>query len=127
MKATLQTTTLSDQKDHRSSSRSFRQERTTGPDPDIGRYWLAFIVILSGIVLLLQNLGWIPFGLWFYLVQFWPVLLVFIGLDLVVAKSPLLRWLLFVIGVGFFVAIVLLSIELAWLDYWRWILGNLGF
>lgn len=53
------------------------------------------LLVFLGIVFLLQNLGILPWGVWGRLWQFWPVVLVAIGLNLLLRhRSP---WLVIVL------------------------------
>ncbi len=47
--------------------------------------WGIFLLFL-GILLLLQNFGVLPWGLWGTLWRFWPVLLIIIGLDILAGR-----------------------------------------
>lgn len=47
----------------------------------------ALILIAAGVVLLLNNFGVLPWGVWGTLWRFWPVLLVLIGLNIIWGRS----------------------------------------
>lgn len=47
----------------------------------------AFIIIVVGIVLLLNNFGFLPLGLGGTLVRFWPVLIILIGVNIIWGRS----------------------------------------
>lgn len=44
------------------------------------------IVIIVGVVLLLQTLGILSWGLWGYLWRFWPILIIIIGLNIILGR-----------------------------------------
>src|SRR5690606_24015295 len=50
---------------------------------DMGRYWSAILLIGAGIVVLLNNFEILPWTVWTLFLQFWPIILIAIGLDLV--------------------------------------------
>ncbi len=47
----------------------------------------AFILIVVGIVLLLNNFGFLPWGVWGTLWRFWPVLIILIGVNIIWGRS----------------------------------------
>lgn len=51
-------------------------------------------LIGAGVVLLLNNLGVLDWGVWVVLLQLWPVLLIAVGLDLIVGRGSRLASLL---------------------------------
>jgi hypothetical protein len=66
----------------------------------------ATILIVLGIVFLLNNLGYLPWGIWGALWRFWPVLLILIGVNFFLAGSR--PWLMLLVTLvvlgGVFVA-----------------------
>lgn len=50
-----------------------------------GFFW-PLILIGLGALLLLQNLGYLPAGLWPALLQLWPVLFILLGLDMLIGR-----------------------------------------
>jgi cell wall-active antibiotic response 4TMS protein YvqF len=58
------------------------------------RFFWPLVIIVVGVLLLLQNLGLLPPGLWPLLLQLWPVGLILVGLDLLIGwRSPAAaRW-----------------------------------
>lgn len=75
-----------------------------------GLVW-PIILIGLGVVLLLNNLGILPWDAWGTLIRMWPVILIAIGLDLVIGRRSV--W-------GTLVAVVLIVLVLAggvWLAY----------
>lgn len=69
------------------------------------------IFISIGIILLLNNFGVIPWTIWLHLTGFWPVVFVFIGLDLLSGNSPLLKILTTLIGLFIFTFILAYSLS----------------
>ncbi|SDY22447.1 LiaI-LiaF-like domain-containing protein [Tindallia californiensis] len=67
-------------------------------------YTSGVILIGAGILFLLRNFGIISFR---YLFQFWPVILIITGINLIIEKQPyvaVLTWILF------FIIVITLSI-----------------
>ncbi|SFH51439.1 hypothetical protein SAMN05192551_101316 [Tindallia magadiensis] len=67
-------------------------------------YTPGVILIGTGILFLLRNFGIISFR---YLFQFWPVILIITGINLIIEKQPyvsVLTWILF------FIIVITLSI-----------------
>ncbi len=59
---------------------------------------VATVLVIVGIVLLLNNFGYLNWSVWGSLWRFWPIILVLIGINLVLGgRWP---WLVFVITVG---------------------------
>jgi len=50
-----------------------------------GLFW-PLIIIGLGALLLLQNLGYLPAGLWPALLQLWPVIFILLGLDMLIGR-----------------------------------------
>src|SRR5689334_14326052 len=44
------------------------------------------LFVIVGVVLLLNNLGYLPWAVWTALGQMWPVLLILFGLDLLIGR-----------------------------------------
>jgi hypothetical protein len=71
------------------------------------------ILIMLGIVFLLNNLGYLGWGVWGTLVRLWPVLLIAIGLDLLIGRRSILGSALVV-----FLVLILLGSAIWWTGYW---------
>lgn len=54
---------------------------------------LPLLLIAAGVILLLKNLGHLPWTVWELLAKLWPVLLIALGLDILFGRSAL-RWAL---------------------------------
>jgi hypothetical protein len=53
------------------------------------RFFWPLVIIIAGVLLLLQNTGLLPPGLWPLLIRLWPVALILVGLDLLIGwRSP---------------------------------------
>lgn len=75
------------------------------------------ILIAAGVVLLLSALGRLPDLNWEALLQLWPLLLIFIGLDIIIRLLPrtlatILSLLLAMVAVGIFVAVLFFADEI---------------
>jgi len=47
------------------------------------------IIILIGLILLANNFGILPWGIWYYLIRLWPLVLIAIGIDLILKGTSL--------------------------------------
>ena len=53
------------------------------------RFFWPLVIVVIGVLLLNQNLGRLPAGLWPLLARLWPVGLILVGLDLLIGwRSP---------------------------------------
>lgn len=66
----------------------------------------AVFLITLGVLLLLNNFGFLPWNIWQNLVPFWPVFIIFAGIDTVFGKSRLGRFLSALINSIIFLSIV---------------------
>lgn len=64
---------------------------------------LGLIILFSGAFLLLNNLGMVPVQAWDYVLPFWPLFLVLVGIRLIFGFSKIVSFLIF------FLALVLLA------------------
>lgn len=74
------------------------------------------ILIAAGVVLLLSALGRLPDLNWEATLQLWPLLLIFIGLDIIIRLLPrtlatILSFLMAMVAVGIFVGVLFFSDE----------------
>ncbi len=58
-----------------------------------GSFLVPPVLIAAGVILLLNNLGHLPWSVWGTLARLWPVLLIALGLDILFGRSAL-RWAL---------------------------------
>lgn len=65
------------------------------------------VLIAAGIVLLLNNLGLVSWGIWASLMRFWPVLLVAVGLDIIFGRRS--TWASALIALAALLALALLA------------------
>lgn len=56
-------------------------------------FLVPLVLIAAGVILLLNNLGHLPWSVWGTLARLWPVLLIALGLDILFGRSAL-RWAL---------------------------------
>lgn len=59
-----------------------------------------FLVVAIGTVLLLNQQGLIDWSIWSYIIQFWPVLLILWGIQLIFNRSRISLWLSLVLIIG---------------------------
>lgn len=74
---------------------------------DAGGVLWGVLFLLSGIMLLLNSLGIVPWIFWQHIWQFWPTLLILLGLHVILGNNPVSRILLFLISLAVFGLIVL--------------------
>ena len=72
--------------------------------------WAVFL-IAGGIILLLNNLGFLPWEIWAVLWQFWPILLILGGIEIALGHSSFSRFLTLLLGLV--VAAFILALALA--------------
>ena len=65
------------------------------------------ILIILGVVFLLNNLGILPWDIWFSLWKFWPVILVLVGVEILLGKNASIKTFAILIGLIFLVPIIL--------------------
>lgn len=64
------------------------------------------LILAAGIILLLNNLGTIPWTFWDYVAPFWPVLLILLGLKIVLGYNIISRVVLVIISVFIIWAVI---------------------
>ncbi len=69
------------------------------------------ILIVVGALFLLSNLGFLPWGFWGTLWQFWPVILVLIGIELLFGRFH--PWLGAIVAVVIVAVVIALSVAMA--------------
>lgn len=74
-----------------------------------GSVVVPLVFIAAGVVLILNNLGYLSWGVWSLLARLWPVVLIAFGLDLLFGRS-IVRWalgtaLLFLVGIAVALAV----------------------
>jgi predicted ferric reductase len=74
-----------------------------------GGAWAIFLIVV-GVILLLNNLGFLPWEIWSVLWQFWPVLLILGGLEMVLGHSSWSRLAVTILGLAVAAFIVALAI-----------------
>lgn len=62
------------------------------------------ILLFVGVCLLLNNMGLISRDIWFFVLPFWPIILILIGIKIILGKNRISSW------IGFILAIILLSV-----------------
>src|SRR3989339_411733 len=71
----------------------------------------AFILIGLGVIFLLNNFNILPWSVWGTLWRFWPVFLILGGLQIVLGKSFIAKWLVAILGLATITIIVCLSLS----------------
>jgi hypothetical protein len=86
-------------------SRHARQLRDGPPDP-LG----ALIIVTIGIILLANNFQVLSWDIWFFIGRFWPVVVIFIGLNIFSGNSVFLRLITTLIGIIIILFIITYSL-----------------
>jgi|GEM_PF-2029921 len=89
------------------------------PQSGCGGVW-GLAVVLSGIVLLMNTLGLIPWSFWNFVVSFWPTLLILIGIRFLVGRNIIARIFTFLIAVmvfSFVITYSLIQIDSPFVNY----------
>ncbi|MBL7036785.1 hypothetical protein ISR94_02995 [Candidatus Microgenomates bacterium] len=66
----------------------------------------AVFLITTGSLLLSNNFGFLPWNIWENLLPFWPVLIIFAGIDIVFGRSIVARVFSGIISSVIFLAII---------------------
>ena len=72
------------------------------------------ILVMIGLLLLFNNLGMLPLGLWGTVWRFWPVILILIGLDIIARQIEERTYYTLCVLIG--VVIIIGVIALAWTE-----------
>ena len=70
------------------------REAATSPAPPQRRrrppsFFWPLILVGSGVLLLLSNLGYVPWGSWNVLWRLWPLLLIALGIDVLIGRRTI--------------------------------------
>ncbi len=90
---------------------TFDHERHHHYHHDSGRPISGVIFLFAGIMLLLNTAGAVPWTVWHMIWQFWPVIFVFIGFQILLGSSVLSEVVLFFLAVFVFGIIFLFSLQ----------------
>ena len=71
---------------------------------------VGLLLVALGLLLLINTTGTVSFGIWFELANYWPVLLVLIGVEIVLAQQALL------LRAGVAVLAIAVAVTAAWLS-----------
>ncbi|MGI5827643.1 MAG: LiaI-LiaF-like domain-containing protein [Patescibacteria group bacterium] len=96
MEETIKSTSSNSQKEQGSRERSE------------GGGLAAATLIFLGVIFLLNNLGFLPWSVWEQLWRFWPLILVFAGLEILLGKSRVSRWFIFIISLIVFLVLLVI-------------------
>lgn len=64
-----------------------------------GGYWFGAILIIAGFLFLFQNFGLVSPEIWGQIVKFWPLLFVLLGLEIILGRSPIAKFILFLLTI----------------------------
>lgn len=78
---------------------------------DSGEIVWGILLILSGITLLLNNLGIVPWQIWDVLIRFWPVLLIIGGIQILVGNNIAAGLVMFLVALVTFGSIWIKALE----------------
>lgn len=93
------------------ASNKIKNEKCCNNLPDILG---AVMFITSGIILLLNNFNIISWSIWNYLVNFWPVIFIFIGFNMISGNSWVSR--IITTAIGLFIIAFILTYSLTAVD-----------
>lgn len=63
-------------------------------------------ILFVGVLALLNNLGIVSNGIWPYIIPYWPVLLIFVGVRIILGKSRTVNILLFFMALALYIYIL---------------------
>lgn len=72
-----------------------------------GKSIWGLILLFVGVFLLLNNMGIVSSDIWYFILPFWPVILVLIGIKIILGKSQISSWISFVIALVLLGAILM--------------------
>lgn len=72
----------------------------------------AIILISLGILFLLHNFGFLPISVWQIITQYWPVILILVGLEVFLGGTWLGNFIFGLIGLVFFIGIFIFGLWL---------------
>jgi hypothetical protein len=81
----------------------------------------AIFLLTIGVILLFNNFGILPWGVWGTLWRFWPVLLIFWGLEAIFGKNRFTAWIVGVVSLAILGAIVITAVSNYNLSLENWI------
>ena len=79
------------------------------------------ILIFIGLILLLNNLGYLPWDIWKTLILFWPVLLIFWGLQILAGGNILLNIFFSILALAVLSLVILISFVISDTELKNWI------
>lgn len=74
--------------------------------------WAVFLILVGGM-LLLNSIGVVEWGVWVYILRFWPILVVLIGLRIILGNSGVARF----IGMLFTIILTLGAFVVGYIQY----------
>ncbi|HUD20256.1 MAG TPA: hypothetical protein VMR81_07475 [Patescibacteria group bacterium] len=78
---------------------------------DSGRPVAGVMFLFAGIILLLNTAGVVPWVVWHTIGQFWPVIFIFMGLQILLGSSVLADAILFFLAVFVFGIVFIFSLQ----------------
>jgi len=81
----------------------------------------AFFLLTIGVLLLFNNFGLLPWGVWVILLRFWPILLIVWGVEIAFGKSPFGRLLVSLISLLLLASALIYSLSFVNKDFDNWI------
>src|SRR5512143_2094707 len=88
-----------------------RWDRRDMQRPDSGRVVWGTLLLFSGIMLFFNTMNAVPWSVWEYIFQFWPVLLIFIGVQIILGDTVLSSLVMLVLSVVIFGAIYIAALQ----------------
>lgn len=88
----------------------FKHEHRNKSFPD---FLGGLVFISAGVILILNNFGVLPWVIWRYIIIYWPVIFILIGLDLISQHSLFLKFATTLIGAAIIAFVFIYSLSAA--------------
>lgn len=100
------------------------QESPTSPPKTGGGGVWAAVLMAIGVILLLNNLNLLSWEIWVLLWQFWPVILILAGIQIILGKSTLAKFIMVIVTLAVIAFITALALAPTELGIDRWLKKN---
>lgn len=78
---------------------------------DSGSVVWGVLLLLSGIMLFFNTMNAVPWSVWDYILRFWPVLLIFVGVQIILGDNILTSLVMLVLSVVIFGSIYIAALD----------------
>jgi hypothetical protein len=90
-----------------------------------GDIFSALLLIALGTILLFNNLNILPWSIWEIILRFWPILLIIGGIQAIFGRSPLIRFVISLLGAAIVGIILAVSVASVNQDFDQWLKNKL--